>query len=220
MISQPIKNLYWLAAAAPCLLNLYYQRAVYHRKNSGSLLLHLGSGDHYIDGFLNIEGNLFKKKDLWLDVRFGLPFPEHSARAVYLCHVLEHFDFQTGRKILGECRRVLALGGGIRIAVPSLDQAIDAFNRRDLAWFPEWPDRYESLGGRFNSYLLCRDQHRVMFDFSFAREVLHSAGFCSIETAGYGSSRVFSAAELERMEPGEMRSHLERSLVVEALREA
>jgi len=218
MVSQTAKNLYWLAFSPLSILNLYCQRVIWRlRPVRPRLLANLGSGSNYLPGFVNVEGNLFLRKDLWLDIRFGLPFRPRTVDAIYLCHVLEHFDFSTGQKILKECGRVLRPGGGLRIVVPSLEKTIEAFNVQDVAWFPDWPDDYHSLGGRFNNYLLCRDQHRLMFDISFAAELLHSAGFGSAETRSIGASALFSPAELRGIEPEGRREFLEKSLIVEAL---
>lgn len=219
MISQKIKDLYLSAASGLTLMNLYCHKARQRvsRKRS-PLLVNLGSGDKYIEGFVNIDANPLLRKDLWLDIRFGLPFAEESVRAIYLCHVLEHFDFPTAQRILRESFRVLVRGGGVRILVPSLEQAIEAFLRQDLDWFEPWPENYSSLGGRFNNFLLCKDQHRLMFDFSFASEALASAGFTSIERHSYRGSSVFSPSMLDRMEPETDRVYHERSLVIEALK--
>ncbi len=217
MISQRIKNLYLQTLGTASFVNLCYWRLRQHLGNRRRpLFLNLGSGEKYIDGLINIDANLFLKKDLWLDVRWGLPFLDDSVQAIYTCHTLEHFDFRTVQKILRECHRVLAKGGGLRMLVPSLEKAIGAFNRGDAGWFPAWPDKYTSLGGRFNNFLLCRDQHRLMFDFSLSKELLESLGFCHIQQPPYGVSDLFSSSSLERMEPEDHRGYHERSLIVEA----
>jgi predicted SAM-dependent methyltransferase len=219
VISQRMKDLYWAAAAGLSVINLHYQRAV--RRIGPTrlpLLVNLGSGPQYIEGFVNVDGNPFQKKDLWLDIRFGLPFSDGSVSAIYMCHVLEHFAFPAAQKILRECQRVLAAEGGIRIVVPSLEKAVEAFVRRDADWFFAWPDRYESLGGRFNNFLLCRDQHRLMFDSSLMRELLVLAGFCSFETRCYRVSGLFPPDTLHRMEDAGRKDLYDHSLIVEALK--
>ena len=178
--------------------------------------LNLGSGAHYIDGFVNIDGNVLAKRDLWLDIRHGLPYRSGTVNAIYMSHTLEHFDFRSGERILQEARRVLAPEGGIRIVVPSMEKAIAAYSRDDAAWFPTWPETYRSVGGRLNNYLLCKDQHRLMFDTSFLTEILEDAGFRRLEQHGYGSSSLFKPDVLGRMEPEDNRSYYEASLCMEA----
>lgn len=216
MVSQKLKDMYWATIGRASLVNLYYRRLLSRLWSHDSLLLlNLGSGKRYIKGFINIDGNISARKDLWLDIRHGLPYANNSVRAIYLCHVLEHVSWKEAQRVLRECHRVLVAGGGIRAVTPSMEKAIEAYLRGDGDWFPSWPDVFKSIGGRFNNYLLCRDQHRLMFDFSLMEEVLASAGFCSVEKHGYGSSRVFSAALLAEMEPEGSRDFYERSLVAE-----
>ena len=47
----------------------------------------------------------------------------------------------------------------------------------DAEKLPGWPDTYGSIGGRFNNFMLCKNQHRTMFDFTFLEELLKEAGF-------------------------------------------
>jgi len=55
------------------------------------------------------------------DLRRGIPFPNHSADAVYHSHVLEHLDRDLVPGFLVEIRRVLRPGGIHRIVVPDLE---------------------------------------------------------------------------------------------------
>src|SRR3954469_12089756 len=79
--------------------------------------LHLGSGGHPIEGWVNIDV-LGMEPDLYWDLRSGIPFPDGSAAAVFLEHVAEHFPLADVLDMLEECRRVLAPGGVIRLGVP------------------------------------------------------------------------------------------------------
>jgi SAM-dependent methyltransferase len=117
--------------------------------------LHLGCGPKYLPGFVNIDANPLLKSDIWLDVRFGLPFASGSIDSIYSTHMIEHFYPDEVEKLLRDCARVLKAGGGMRIIVPSLSNAILAFqqNRRD--WFYDnSPRHFDSLGGRFSFRLL------------------------------------------------------------------
>jgi len=88
-------------------------------------------------GLLNIDGNLFNKLDLWLDVRNGLPFASNSADSIYSTHMFEHFYPDELQLLLRECLRVLKPGGGIRLIVPNLASAIFAYSRNQIAWFDD-----------------------------------------------------------------------------------
>lgn len=54
------------------------------------------------------------------DLRRGIPYPESSFDVVYHSHFLEHLSRRDAIEFLKECRRVLKLGGVLRIAVPDL----------------------------------------------------------------------------------------------------
>lgn len=219
MISQAVKDAYWFLVSPATALNLRCQTLSERlRARPAPLYLNLGSGHRYIDGLINVELNLFRRKDMWLDIRRGLPFRDDSVAGIYLCHVLEHFSYSDARKILAECHRVLATSGGLRIVVPSLEKAISAFVRNDAEWFLSFPDAYQSIGGKFNNEMLCRDQHRLMFDRSFMEELLVSVGLTIPVVCTTGESNVFPPSLLDRVEPEQDRQYYGRHLVVEAFR--
>ena len=159
------------------------------------------------------------KKDLWLDVRYGLPFKSKSVDAIYSCHVCEHFDLETLRRIFAECYRVLKPGGCLRIVTPSLSKAIDAYNRRDLTWFAnETGLNLKSLGGRFNDLMLCQNHHLLMPDYSFFEELLQEAGpWQKLAEGGPTQSEALTADELNLAE-GSRLQFISASLVVEGIK--
>jgi hypothetical protein len=97
-----------------------------------------------------------------------------------------------------------------------LGKAIKAYLEGDLNFFSDWPDCRKSIGGKFNNYLLCRDQHRLMFDLSFLRELLLDAGFNNCHELGALESEVFNADELRKIQWESSANH--RSLFVEAFK--
>ena len=64
----------------------------------------------------------------------GVPLPDRSASCVYHSHVLEHLPLPVARRFLGECFRVLAPGGIIRVVVPDFEQSardyVEVLDRR------------------------------------------------------------------------------------------
>jgi predicted SAM-dependent methyltransferase len=161
--------------------------------NGSGLHLHLGCGPKYLEGFINIDANPLRKIDLWLDVRNGLPFRSDSVDSIYSTHVLEHLYPDELKMLLSECARVLKRGCGVRIVVPSLSNAILAYNRKNLTWFSGFPRHYESLGGKFSNFIFCDGQHRTAFDHEYMREVLSSVGFSEVVEVQEGESRLYGA---------------------------
>lgn len=82
--------------------------------------LHLGSGDKYWPGFVNVD-----KYSARADVQSEcaqLPFRDGAAEAVYAIHLLEHFHRMEAERALAEWYRVLQPGGLLVLELPSLDK--------------------------------------------------------------------------------------------------
>jgi predicted SAM-dependent methyltransferase len=131
--------------------------------------------------------------------------------------MFEHFYPSELFQILSEAYRVLKQSGGIRILVPSLENAIHAYLGSKKEWFPNFPSAYESMGGRFSNFLLCDGQHRLIFDFSFLHELLKKAGFSEIVREEVQRSALFSKDFLEKTEDKQA-EYIQTSLIVEAMK--
>ena len=218
MIHQRVKDIYFLLARPLTIPNYYRRRYVSRFGGNGKpLWLHLGSGDHCLRGFVNIEGNIRKKSDLWLDVRNGLPFADGAVDAIYTVELFEHLFSDELSAVLRECARVLKPGGGIRIGVPNLRSAIDAYAAGRREWYGDWPRSHSSIGGRFVNFIFCDGQHRTAFDFEFMAEMVADAGFPKVEERRPAASDVFSAEIVGPLE-GEADPRLPRRLYVEAFK--
>ena len=183
----------------------------------GGLHLHIGCGPSYLSGFVNVDANPLLKTDLWLDVRNGLPFPDDTVDSIYATHVLEHFFSDELQRLLCEFFRVLKKGGGVRLVVPSLSSAVTAYVQRNAEWFTsDFPQHYESLGGKFVNFLFCDGQHRSAFDFGHFCEVLSAAGFSAVLESAEGKSRLYGD-HVPPYEPGDV-PDLPHSLFVEAFK--
>lgn len=72
--------------------------------------IQLGSGG------LNIPG--FENYDVEVDLRKKLPFPDNSCSHIVMNHCVEHITHQEAWNFFEECRRVLVVGGRVRIGIP------------------------------------------------------------------------------------------------------
>ncbi len=218
MLHQRYKDLVFWGISKATIPNYLLHRYLRGGGSSnGARHLHLGSGPKYLPGFVNIDGNIFNKLDLWLDVRNGLPFPSNSVDSIYSTHMFEHFYADELNRLLRECCRVLKAGGGIRLIVPNLESAITAYQRSESGWFYDaFPHHFDSLGGRFSNFVFCDGQHRTAFDFGYLDEVLRTAGFREVARSAEGKSRLY-ANEVPPYEPGDSRD-LPHSLYVEAFK--
>src|SRR5512136_2781781 len=214
MKSQTTKDLYYALFGKLSLIH-YLWLKLFGRNRYENALLNIGCGPKYIDGMVNVDGNIFRRKDIWLDVTLGLPFADNSIRGIYASHIVEHFRVGEVRRLFGDFHKALQPGGTLRIVVPSLEYAVNAFLSNESSRFPDWPDKFTSIGGRFNNFLLCANQHRSMFDFTFLQELLNEAGFKSVIREQPFNSRCFSSEQL-RFESDP--SLLEKSLYLEAFK--
>jgi predicted SAM-dependent methyltransferase len=184
---------------------------------SRPLFLNIGCGRKYVRGFVNVDGNLFCRKDMWLDLRNRLPFSSESVDAIYCCHVLEHFYPDELRQILRECHRVLRHGAGIRVLVPSLEGAVAAYVQGKTTWFSDFPTSYQSLGGRFSNFLCCDGQHRMAFDFGFMDEVVTASGFKEARVSPPAQSEILPSPLVTQAEDAH-EGYIASSLIIEAVK--
>jgi predicted SAM-dependent methyltransferase len=151
------------------------------------LALHLGSGAHKLPGWVNID--IFgMRPDLYWDLRWGIPFPDGSARAVFLEHVLEHFRLDDGLKMLEECHRVLAPGGRVRVGVPDFGSYL-----RSYAGDGSFIER--NRPGRPTPLLAVAEValghgHRSVWDGETLVRVLEEAGFDRAAVRPFGDSAI------------------------------
>jgi predicted SAM-dependent methyltransferase len=196
MRSQRLKTLYYASVGRLSLFSLWWLRLTGGRYYADAYV-NVGCGTKYVHDMVNLDGNLFRKKDIWLDVTLGLPFANNSLRGVYASHVIEHFDDKSVRRLFGEVYRVLKPGGAVRLIVPSLEYAIDAYVSGGIDKMPDWPHKYDSAGGRFNNFMMCQNQHFMMFDFSLLKELLSAAGFSKIFRVSPHCSEYFTKEHMQ-----------------------
>ena len=86
-------------------------------------------------GWINIDNY---PAPLAINLDWGLPLPDRSARYVFLAHLLEHlFHPMQSSHLLAEIRRVLMPGGVVRIVVPDIEKCLRAYADKDDAFFAE-----------------------------------------------------------------------------------
>lgn len=196
MKSQFVKDVYYATVG-----KLTYASKLYHQTFRQSAyrgrFVQIGCGKEYIPEMVNVEANFQRKKDIWLDITLGLPFADGSIKGLYASHILEHLNFDNNRRVMREFFRVLEPGGRIRILVPDLEYAINAYVARDTAKFPDWPDHFASVGGKFNNFTLVANQHFVLFDLSLMEEFLTGAGFTHVERKPKATSDYFLPVHMQ-----------------------
>ena len=175
MLHQRNKDLIFFITKTFTKLLLPFYKLKY--SSSAKLHLHLGSGQNIIKGFINIDGNPLRRGILYYDIRNKLPFKNGSVQYIFTSNVFEHFFPDEIIKILKNIFDCLELDGVMRIVVPDLEKAIEAYVRKDYKYFGDFPRYYKSIGGRFSNHIFCDAQHRITYDFDYLKELLVQSGF-------------------------------------------
>ena len=181
MISRELKSLFYVALRVPMKWNGTLYRS-FRAPTSGLVKVHLGPGQrNYLDGWINLDANFITAKcDVWADLSNPLPFKDGTVDAFYSHHVIEHLSDSVIAFLFKEMHRCLKPGGVIRVGGPDGDTAIRKFIENDTAWFGDWPDKRESIGGRFANFMFCRGEHMTMLSRSYLSELARAAAFQNI----------------------------------------
>lgn len=142
--------------------------------------VHLGSGDHRIDGWINIDFDPAMAVDVAADLRRDMPLRGGSVDLIHSEDFLEHIDAADGKHAIAECHRVLRRGGVMRLLTPDLRALVDEIyvrrNPRHLRWCTAYLDANgpcESL----NMHMRMGGDHRFIYDEEHLTEILRDAGF-------------------------------------------
>ena len=178
MIRQAVKDIYMQSVRFASLPGGVLARFQYRRSPAPEgHYLHLGCGEHYIKGMINIDGNITRRKDLWWDLRNRLPFGSGTAAFVYCSHTLEHFYPDDALQLLREIRRVLSPAGTCRVVVPSLEYALRIASGEAAS---NWPRAFADPMAQALNYLFCDGQHRYGYSLSLLTEFAKQAGFSRV----------------------------------------
>ncbi len=181
MLSRRLKAAYYVLMKYPMRLNGQLYKAVRapSQTHGKPVLVHLGPGQkNYLEGWYNLNSNFISaRSDVWANLEDPLPFRDGTVDIFYSHHVVEHLE---DRLIVGhfkEMFRALKPGGAIRVCGPNGDIAIQKFLENDKAWFVDFPDAHDSIGGKLVNFLLCRNEHFTILTRSYLEEIATQAGF-------------------------------------------
>lgn len=163
----------------------------------GGLMLHLGSGIHRLDGWLNVD-LVSMHPDLAWDLRRKLPFPRDCARACFLEHVLEHFELSDVLDVLAECRHVLEPQGVIRVGVPDFGRYMESYASDGSFIDSKRPGRPTKLLAVAEVALF--HGHRSVWDAETLERVLIETGFTDVRACRFGESALQPAPDAAHRE--------------------
>jgi predicted SAM-dependent methyltransferase len=130
--------------------------------------LHIGTGNTYLPGWINLDIFSFVKADIYSNA-MSLPYERETFDLIYASHVLEHFNRHTILSVLGHWRDLLQFDGVLRLAVP---------NFRAICEFYMQTGSLEAITGlMYGGQRHFLDVHYIVFDKETLSLCLHNVGF-------------------------------------------
>jgi predicted SAM-dependent methyltransferase len=195
-------------------------------ESTEALLVNVGCGLTRPDGWINTDssinslcqglpylrpiwrrihrGTSYDRPASYLDLRFRWPFNDKSVAVLYASHVFEHLSISKRRHFLDEAKRVLKIGGVIRIVVPDLEQlaatyvtSVAAGETRAAETFLGFINLHAENAYSPNRNMLTKlinvvqgkpHQHKYMYDKRSLAALLSESGFEDVRFDRYGSS--------------------------------
>lgn len=126
--------------------------------------------------------------DIVSDIRTGLPLRTASCDVAVAIHALQDLAYLEVAPALSELFRVLRPGGLLRLGVPDLGRALDAFLRGDRAYFHVPDSDAATIGGKLVAQLVWYGSVRTPFTFDALEELLLRAGFVAVRRCAFGET--------------------------------
>ena len=139
--------------------------------------LNWGCGGDNRPGWINSDRAKFSGIDVVADILEGLPIESNSIDYAVSIHALPEIAYPDLIPTLQELRRVLKAGGVLRLELPDLDKAIQAYIAGDRGYFLIPDEDSETLGGKLVTQMVWYGWSRTLFTHDFMEEMLMKAGF-------------------------------------------
>jgi SAM-dependent methyltransferase len=148
--------------------------------------LNWGCGRNPAPGWTNSDRKELPGIDISCDVREGLPVEDEYFDYAVSIHALPEVPYPDLVPTLAELRRVLRPGGVLRLGLPNLETAIDAYRRGEQAYFLIPDEDARTLGSKLITQLVWYGYSRTIFVPEFAVELLERAGFSQVRHVAFG----------------------------------
>lgn len=128
---EPARRLYRRLRRTPRLLLRTDARAAKrYLAQSPRPKLHLGCGEHVLDSWLNADLAFARPEVMYVDATRALPFADGTFAYIYSAYMIGSLAVEEAAALLGECLRVLAPGGKVRIATIDLAFLLGLYRTR------------------------------------------------------------------------------------------
>ena len=155
------------------------------RNHDGSVYLHLGCGKINHPAFINVDGIPDSHIHYVRKIDDLSPFKDDSIDLIYASHCLEHFSHRKVLSVLTEWRRVLKVGGTLRLSVPDFDTLVSMYQDLDNDLTPIMQ---ALCGGQDYKY----NFHYTAFNKSYMLMLLQQAGYENIREWRPGTDELTS----------------------------
>ena len=99
----------------------------YMRPEGKGIRLHLGCGDYWKEGYLNIDYAIYGGTDMLFDCRQKLPFQDNVVKIIEAHEFIEHFAPEEINSMLDDWYRLLVDGGQVIVTLPDFDAVIEQY---------------------------------------------------------------------------------------------
>lgn len=147
--------------------------------------LNWGCGAAGEPGWINSDTKEGPGIDISADIREGLPLTDRSLDYIVSIHALPMISYPDLPTVLLELRRMLRVGGVLRLCLPDVDKGIQAYLHGDRDYFMVPDDDVRSAGGKFVVHMLWYGYSVTMFTADFIEELLWSAGFTAVHHCAF-----------------------------------
>lgn len=147
--------------------------------------LNVGCGSCIAPGWVNADQLQVEGIDVSCDIRVGLPVDSNSVDYMVGMHMLQDLPYCDVLPVLQELRRVLKPHGILRLGLPDLDKAIDAYARCDHDYFYVEDKDARNIGSKLITQLVWYGSVRTPFTYDFIEEWLRQAGFHEVHRCAF-----------------------------------
>jgi SAM-dependent methyltransferase len=139
--------------------------------------MNIGCGPCTGSGWLNADLHPGEGIDLECDIRQGVPLPEETFDYIVGMHMLQDLPYPDVLPALKELRRLLKREGVLRLGLPDLDKALQAYQRDDHRYFHVPDSDATDLGAKLITQIIWYGSVRTPMTYGFIQELILRAGF-------------------------------------------
>jgi len=145
----------------------------------GNTKLHLGCGHRYLDGFIHVDKDVLPHID-HPDTDIGQlsMFEDSCVDLIYTCGSFEYYDREEAIAVLQEWKRVLRVGGQLKISVPNFASIVEVYQKyKNL-------DGIGILGPLYGKWKIHGNKfiyHKTVYDEISLQNLLLESGFKEVK---------------------------------------